>query len=262
MVLADCTAQSTRHLSGASVTFPFASNLLEASNLYITLVMRTCKFCQKLLTTKYQVSFCNRSCSAKHGNKKRTETGWRHSEEAVKRISAGCTAANLRIHGLKRNEYSKNPKKCCICQSPIAYIDRFVRSTCSKKCNKKRLSENGRKGGKISASRQIRRSKHEIEMFDLCKNYFTRVGHNEPIFNGWDADILIYDHKLAIMWNGDWHYTEMSFSQSLLQVQTRDAYRIKQIIKTGWQPYIIEDSTKNPKQPKQAFAELLRFIRS
>jgi hypothetical protein len=222
--------------------------------------MKTCKFCQIPLTKKFQVSFCTISCAAKNQVKLRKEVGWKHSDETVNRIRGKCTASNARIHGPKRVEYATNPKKCCICQKSIPYIDRFTRSTCSKECNKKRLTEIGRMGGKISAAKQTRRSKREIEMYELCKNHFKNVDHNKPIFNEWDADILIYDHKIAVMWNGDWHYIEMSFAQSLLQVQTRDAYRIKQILKEGWIPYTIEDSTKNPKTPKQAFIELLEFI--
>lgn len=41
---------------------------------------------------------------------------------------------------------------------------------------------------------------------ELCEKEFKNVGHNEPIFNGWDADVLLYDIKVAILWNGKWHY--------------------------------------------------------
>lgn len=47
----------------------------------------------------------------------------------------------------------------------------------------------------------------------ICKKYFHNVTHNDPIFDGWDADILLHDHKIAICWNGDWHYKNMEFTK-------------------------------------------------
>jgi hypothetical protein len=219
--------------------------------------MKNCKFCQKPLTTQYQIFFCNRSCSAKFFNKERIASGWKLSEDSIENIKT--TLVKRYENSPNKIAYKLSPKKCKVCNLPMSY-DRRWHSTCSNLCYKQMLPTIGRKGGKASAAKQTRRSKHEIEMYNLCKNHFLKVDHNKSIFNGWDADILIYDHKLALLWNGDWHYIEMSFAQSLLQVQTRDAYRIKQIIKAGWKPYIIEDSTKNPKQPKQAFSELLEYI--
>ena len=37
-------------------------------------------------------------------------------------------------------------------------------------------------------------------------NTSKNVKHNEAIFNGWDADVIIEDIKLAVLWNGKWHY--------------------------------------------------------
>ena len=49
------------------------------------------------------------------------------------------------------------------------------------------------------------------------------------------------DYKISILWNGPWHYQECGGKHSLLQTQSRDKIKLKEIIKAGWQPYIIED---------------------
>lgn len=62
------------------------------------------------------------------------------------------------------------------------------------------LHNGGCKG--IQHQGDLRRSKNEIEFCKLCEEYFDNVKHNESIFNGWDADIIIEDIKFAVLWNG------------------------------------------------------------
>ena len=75
----------------------------------------------------------------------------------------------------------------------------------------------------------------------MCEQHFNNVKHNEPIFNGWDADIIIEDIKVAVLWNGPWHYRKITEAHSLEQVQCRDKIKIKEIEKCGYKPYIIKD---------------------
>lgn len=99
--------------------------------------------------------------------------------------------------------------------------------------------------GKALAARQIKRSKDEIDLYNLCKEHFNHVDNNIPLFNGWDADSIIHDIKLAILWNGPWHYKDMpGLKHSLKQVQNRD--KIKEIQKAGWEYMIFEDHTYTP----------------
>lgn len=35
---------------------------------------------------------------------------------------------------------------------------------------------------------------------------FENILTNEPIFDGWDCDIILPDFKIAITLNGIWHY--------------------------------------------------------
>lgn len=39
------------------------------------------------------------------------------------------------------------------------------------------------------------------------------VENNKPMFNGWDADVLIFDFNIAVMWNGKWHYVQVMEKQ-------------------------------------------------
>ena len=86
------------------------------------------------------------------------------------------------------------------------------------------------KNGRLSVNSQERRSKNEIYFSELCSNYF-EIKTNEAFFDGWDADIIIHSEKIAILWNGIWHYKQISKTQSLQQVQARDKIKLD-IIKT------------------------------
>lgn len=191
---------------------------------------RKCPGCKEFFeidkTRKYQKTFCSRSCSNKR----------EHSEETKNKIS----------NKLKKDlMYFTCINEKCNCQ--------FTSSNqkakfCSRSCSNNSLQqkESGRKYGLISASLQseTRRSKNEILFYNLCKNKFKKVLHNKRMFNGWDADIIIEDFKMAVLWNGKWHYEKITKKHSLKQVQTRDNIKIKEIIKCGYTPYIIKDLGK------------------
>jgi hypothetical protein len=110
---------------------------------------------------------------------------------------------------------------------------------------------NGSIGGRKSAESQQRRSKNEAYFSDLCIEKFGKddVITNEPVFkddkgNGWDADIIIISKKIAILWNGIFHYKQIFKKQSLEQVQNRDRIKMKVIENNGYTNYIIKDLGK------------------
>lgn len=110
------------------------------------------------------------------------------------------------------------------------------------------MSDNGKMGGKISANNQNKRSKNEIYFGNLCKTMFNNVEFNIPFFNGWDADVILHDIKLAILWNGPWHYKQIKKGHSLTQVQNRDRIKHREIINNGYIPYVIKDNGKYSKK--------------
>lgn len=95
----------------------------------------------------------------------------------------------------------------------------------------------------------------------MCESYFKNVKNNQPIFNGWDADIIIEDLKIAVLWNGIWHYKQISKKQSLEQVQSRDKIKLKEIETCGYKAYIIKDMGKyNPIFVKDEFDKFLGVV--
>ena len=65
--------------------------------------------------------------------------------------------------------------------------------------------------------------------YELCVKEFSDVLSNENIFNGWDADIILTKEKVAVLWNGIWHYKKITKKHSLIQVQNRDIIKLKEI---------------------------------
>lgn len=122
------------------------------------------------------------------------------------------------------------------------------------------LHNGGCKG--IQHQGDLRRSKNEIEFCKLCEEYFDNVKHNESIFNGWDADVIIEDIKFAVLWNGPWHYKQITKSHSVKQTQNRDKIKVKEIEECGWTPYIIKDMGKaNKNFVKEKFNEFLKYLK-
>lgn len=181
--------------------------------------------------------FCSLSCSAIYNNKRRIR------KKKEKKIF--------------KNKKEKLPKakkvrllkifKCKKCGKEFESFEK--RLTCSSDCASYLKNIGARKGGLKSAEVQSkeRRSKNEKLFAELCKNDFSNVLTNEPIFNGWDADVILMNEKIAVLWNGKWHYEEIKKKGSLKQIQNRDKIKISEIVKAGYKPYIIKDMGKyNP----------------
>ena len=150
-----------------------------------------------------------------------------------------------------------------------------TRKVCSEDCSKryrehrkeflsedalKRFHEAGVRS--ISTQGQLRRSKNEMYFCQLCEEHFKNVRHNEPIFNGWDADVIIDDIKYAVLWNGVWHYKQIHEGRSLKQVQNRDRLKLIEIRKYGYTPCIIKDmGSYNKEFVEQKFKEFIEAIK-
>jgi hypothetical protein len=138
---------------------------------------------------------------------------------------------------------------------------------CSKSCTSTWNNINlgiGRKAGLASVSIQSknRRSKNETYFAELCKERFNEVKFNEPMFNGWDADVIIEDLKLAVLWNGKWHYEKITEKHSVEQVQNRDKIKLKEIAEKGYGSYVIKDMGKYKKTfVEEKFKEMLVFLK-
>lgn len=231
-----------------------------------------CLNCGKLLEwDKRNGKFCNSSCAAKYNNKLRgpvSEEQKQKTSKTLKRKALQNKINKIYKHTNKLFKQQINDiqcisdvnkeYKCKVCGKKYFYIKgENTKTFCCKTCIKyykthrneflsedalRKLSEAGRKSVKIQGDK--RRSKNEIYFYELCKKYFNNVLNNEQIFNGWDADIIIEDYKIAILWNGVWHYKKIKKCHSVKQVQNRDKIKIKEIRQCGYIPYIIKDMGK------------------
>lgn len=198
-------------------------------------------------------NYCSRSCANSRC----------HSEETKLKISKSM---------IKKD----NINICKVCGKQYKYIygTDTTKKFCSHKCYKyfqnhfkdflsdeSKLSLHNFGINNILKQGDIKRSKNEIEFCKLCENYFNNVEHNKPIFNGWDADVIIHDIKYAILWNGKWHYEKITKSHSVKQVQNRDKIKIQEIQNKGYIPYIIKDMGKyNLEFVKEEFNKLLNNL--
>jgi hypothetical protein len=190
---------------------------------------KICRQCKEGFKTKRKNQlYCCRSCAMK----------WRNLNKLIKKEKS----VRLKNHTLicKQCEkvfkaYQNKQKYCC---RSCAVTWRNTNEGLSVKA------------GLASAKSQseTRRSKNEIYFSELCSDYFDVVLTNEPMFNGWDADVIIEDIKVAVMWNGAWHYKKITEQHSVKQVQNRDKIKIEEITKMGYLPYIIKDMGKSDKK--------------
>ena len=208
-----------------------------------------CECCGRIMTEYFGSGrFCSKKCSNTRN----------HSDDVKQKIKLSCTSRS-------KDLYDANPKYCAVCHNKIPYEMRR-RKTCSDVCNRilcrpYRL-KGGHIGGRRSAASQQKRSKHEIEFCNKCEEYFGKenVLHNVPIFNGWDADIILPQYKLAILWNGPWHYYKVTKYHKLEQVQNRDRLKIQEIRDSGYTEYIIKDVNSSKDIVDKEFDKLLNFL--
>lgn len=204
---------------------------------------KLCQLCQKPIEYRKKNKFCSSSCAAQVNNQQRPA---KHPSR-----KSNTRSQTLKTFYQDKNQFCKI-SWCKVCKS---IIKNSWRKCCSSKCLKLEQSRSGHYGGLKSSSIQITRSKDEIKLFELCSANFKNVKHNIPIVDGWDADIILEDYKVAILWNGPWHYKQMPHrNHSLLQVQTRDRIKIEALEKLGWNVIIFEDRFYTP---KTAFNELI-----
>jgi hypothetical protein len=203
--------------------------------------MKTCKKCgNEFEPSKGLVSYCSLKC-----RNSRT-----FSEEAKLKKSK----ANK---GKRRTEYISLTCEFCDTKFEVP-ICKKEKKFCSFTCKQRGL---GRRGGLKSSTSQNKRSKNEIYFSELCKTEFDVILTNISMFNGWDADIIIPEKKIAILWNGIWHYKKITKNHSVKQVQTRDRIKLKEISNFGYISYIIKDLGRYNKEfVEQEFIKFKQYI--
>lgn len=219
---------------------------------------KKCKTCDVVLSyEKRNNLFCNRSCSAKTNNLGRS-IDYTLSKEGLEKIRLSSKKTTDEKYG-EIKEFIVN---CKSCGNEIKVEEREKlhpkkeKYFCSKKCI-------GIHIGRISASKKVRRSKGEVYFYELCKKEFSRILHNEPIFEGWDADIILPNEKIAVLYNGKWHYEKVMEGHSVSQVQNRDRIKIEKIKKSGYLSYIIKDTGRFSREfVEKEFEKFLNFVKN
>lgn len=203
-----------------------------------------------------RLKFCNHSCAASYNNTNRE----------VKESQKNKTSESLKKYNTKNKIFNTKNKEhfyCTVCRKKLCKCAKY--GMCRECLNKNipvELKLKFQDAGKKAAASQaeIKRSKNETLFCELCESYFKNVKHNEPIFNGWDADVIIEDIRMAILWNGKWHYESIA-GHSVLQVQNRDRIKLKEIENAGYKSYVIKDMGKfNPDFVKQEFDKFIFYL--
>jgi len=191
-------------------------------------------------TGKYR-KYCSRKCANTHIIKESTK---QKTSNTIKLLHENTLTYTNSIRSCTSCKI--NYCECEHCKSIFTMKYNKKRKYCSPQCLKdsEAYTIAGRKAGLASVQSQNRISRNEIVFAEFCRLHFANVETNKAIFNGWDADVIIHDLKIAILWNGKWHYEKCNSKHSVKQVQNRDQIKIKEIIKCGYTPYIIKDMGK------------------
>jgi hypothetical protein len=212
------------------------------------ILSKTCERCEQAITEVYGSGrFCSQKCargaatSAKREeiNKKTSESIKKKYSHLYERKTRECSYCNKEFVV----SHKKPDKKFCkiSCASNYRYSEKNPDFE-----NNMRLAQ---LAGISSAQsqRETRRSKNEIYFAELCSSAFSNVLCNEPMFDGWDADVIIPELKIAVLWNGPWHRRKITQKHSVAQVQKRDEIKRVKIHEAGYIMYVVDDEGKYDK---------------
>lgn len=199
-----------------------------------------CKNCNKIIASKYGKKFCSQTCSAILNNKKR---GPQSQKTKLKKSQTLKERADLKGRKLpKENGLFYN--FCKICDKKFYYAHCSVIKMCSTECRnelKRRVNAETEKRLGGLWQRRNSRSKGEKLLSEKLLSLGLNVVTNKKMFNGFDADIILPDYKIAIHWNGAWHWKPIAGEDLLNKIKLRDTLRYKAIEECNYINYIIID---------------------
>ena len=229
------------------------------------------------------MNICEKCChrhTGKYGSGRFCSSNCAHSFSTSKNRKNINEKISIKLKGKKRDP--RNPKgvsfvdKICPVCSDSYRVSWSLRNqkTCGSKCryswqfnpknpnyarNKKSASEAGRKS--VQSQKETKRSKNEIRFAEMCQRRWRGVLCNEPIFNKWDADVILTNQKVAVLWNGVWHRRKLFEGHNLKQVQSRDKIKLHEIEQCGYTAYIVDDPAKENKAFVEAeFEKFVKWI--
>ncbi len=251
----------------------FCSNICQGNLLKKELVQLTCANCGVNFSTS-QADFRKRSrktnklcCSQVCANK----INIYRPANTKDKISKSLKARYIKELETFENKVLKNGRlvkahvlnECQICKNNFYFFK--IKKTCSIECQRQMRILVGKKAGIASASRSYNkrnRSSNEKLFFAKIKELYIDAVPNKRLFNGWDADIIIPSLKVAIHWNGVWHYKSILGQELLDKVQLKDSLRYKAIEEYGYKNYIIQDMGKmNPIKVDEEFNKFTEYLK-
>lgn len=248
----------------------FCSNKCQASLLKKELVKLNCANCniefsitQNEYRRRLKSSFkpcCSHQCANKINIHRPKGTKEKISASLRKRYNKKLEKAEHKVfsRGCYRIAHIKNT--CIVCSKEFLHCRK--QKTCSDECYFVIRQKAGKKGGSKTSSLEFHkrnRSSNEKMFFAKIKELYPDAIANKRLFNGWDADIIIPSQKLAIHWNGIWHYKPVMGNELLERVQQKDKLRYEAIKKYGYENYIIEDlGSMNKEKVIQEFTNFLK----
>jgi hypothetical protein len=226
--------------------------------------------------------FCSSSCSARQNNKIRKESGFTTAGKSKIKICGKCNIEKLcSLHAsfckecvIKTKENAKakacspNGKEADKIRKTKRDLERFLsgKAICHHDGCLNAVHKSGASVCATCKANKTARSLNEIGFGKLCSERW-ECNFNRPMFGEtkWDADIIIPELKIAILWNGIWHYKDLGFcikNTSLSQTQNRDRLKIKAIIEAGWTPYLIQDLGRfNQEKVNYEFGAFLSYLK-
>lgn len=251
-----------KHFNSGDVNYKkYCSNNCYALSVGYTLkTKRQCLNCNVSFIGNKNQKFCSHKCSALISNKNRIL-----SDGVVNMLK--LTGKQQYLKHLYNPKFRQKDKFgfftliCKVCKKEFKHIKTY-RKTCSTECYKIDNKLNSRKGWEIgynSIHRKTGRSYNEKYFFDLIKFHFPDALNNRRIFNGYDADVIIPSLKLAIHWNGIWHYEVVINKEHFEKIKQKDILQYKEIENCGYTNYIIEDK-KSCKNYNFVYEKYIQFL--
>ena len=185
--------------------------------------------------------FCGVSCARRYATaSRRAEISRRVSRTLTRRKAIPCGSCGL--HFMPRRKSTR------FCSRSCAMVSRMNAPGVAR--------DLGQRSAKSQGDR--RRSQGEIELASLLSERFN-VLTNARIFDGFDADIVLPDQRIAVHWDGPWHRRKICEGHSVKQVQTRDRLKRRIARRLGYRNITIRAEGKyNRSDVLRAFESVLR----
>jgi MYM-type Zinc finger with FCS sequence motif len=252
----------------------FCSKKCQSSFQKKTLVQISCSYCKKdfwghqshlnrrAARSKSSYLFCSKTCASKNNTYRSKRHRVKVSESLKKRYQQKLLNAEHVV--LDRGYYRvAKVKNICVICSKVFFHCKPLQS-CSKQCLLEISRRSGTKGGLTTSTSPFQkrsRSNNERNFFQKILNLYPDALHNKRMFDGYDADIIIPSKKIAIHWNGIWHYQKVITESLLHKIQKKDELRYASIARCGYINYIIKDlGVMNKEKVDHEYINFINYI--